>query len=208
MKHYKIPTNKNQTPFTVFFDMDGVLADFEAGIYQYMMNTIYYDPADRMGYHPRHIEIAKLVNTEIDRIRNENNGVFSIADIKDKFNSDLIKPALMPAIDDGFFYNLLPLCDGLNQLAYTKSICDEFPHISMAILSSAGKYDFESAVIQKTSWLEQYVEPIVGSIPYHFTKGSAAKGEYVQSPNDILLDDRQKCIDAWEKAGGIGVLWE
>lgn len=36
--------------------------------------------------------------------------------------------------------------------------------------------------------------------------GGVNKAKYIQTPDDILIDDTQRNIDAWTKQGGIGIL--
>lgn len=201
--HYEISITTNKSPFTVFFDMDGVLTDFYGGIYQFIMQKMIIPPLPIVSDG----ELVKLVVTEVNRIRSENKGVFIPWDIK-HFDPDLIKLILKCAIDyDGFFGGLLPLRDGMQQLVYTKTLCHRHSHINMAILSSAGRYKYDKCVQQKTQWLNCYIKPIVGDISYYFTHSSKNKAEYVSSTLDILLDDRQKSINPWNSAGGNGVLW-
>lgn len=202
---YTIPITDDKTPFTVFFDMDCVLADFYTTMYVMIMQKIYLN----MGDSCFDSALRQKVIDEVNRIKSENNGIFTVSDVKDKFDQSFIDQILEVSIDtDDYFYALLPLRDGMVQLAYTKEICDNNPHVSMAILSSSGTIKPQSVTAQKRLWLEHYVEPIVGcDMPYYFTNSSIEKANYVTTCKDTLLDDSPTSINAWINAGGTGVLW-
>ena len=68
------------------------------------------------------------------------------------------------------------------------------------ILTAAG--DISSAHEEKREWVKKHLgSDVVVNIVQH----TEEKGKYAEN-NYILIDDRQRSIDAWTKAGGIGIL--
>ena len=60
-----------------------------------------------------------------------------------------------------------------------------------------------TAADDKRAWVKFY---LVDHIPVHTIIGGVNKCQYVNGPNDILVDDLHRNIEAWNKAGGLGVL--
>ena len=86
-------------------------------------------------------------------------------------------------------------------LDYVKTLEDK---VSVQILSSSGGELFhDKVVVQKLHWLQTH------NIPYYanITNGSRKKALYATGgENRILVDDTDYVIDAYIKAGGIGIL--
>ena len=57
-------------------------------------------------------------------------------------------------------------------------------------------------VYDKKSWIKKYVSP---SVVVNCTFTGAQKSAYALK-NNVLIDDRPKNIEAWEAAGGIGII--
>ena len=57
----------------------------------------------------------------------------------------------------------------------------------------------------KVAWVRQYLDK---DIPVYTVTGGEKKAEYVQSKNDLLIDDLAKNVAAWENAGGTGILFK
>jgi len=73
------------------------------------------------------------------------------------------------------------------------------------ILSASGWINADEVRRAKLDWIAEHV----GEIEVKFVDKVEMKGEHVDSNIDvhILVDDRQKAIDAWEFAGGRGILF-
>lgn len=95
------------------------------------------------------------------------------------------------------FENLEPMSDFWSLIAHLN-----FFSIPKEILSStARKEHHEEISRQKQAWLERK------GINYkqNFVPGKHLKAQYA-TPDSILIDDTIEVIDAWNKAGGIGIL--
>ena len=95
------------------------------------------------------------------------------------------------------FANLPPMVDMYDLLAYIRHC--ETP---WEILTAAGAVNRELVVYDKNEWIKRYVDP---TIPVTCTFTGTQKAAYAFEGN-VLIDDREKNIKAWEDAGGIGIL--
>ena len=101
-------------------------------------------------------------------------------------------------IDDREFANLELMPDA--QLLF--SFLNSRSNIPKEILSSTAREDSHVAISeQKHEWLKKH------NINYkeNFVPGKSLKAQYA-TPTSILIDDTISVIDAWDKAGGIGIL--
>ena len=99
--------------------------------------------------------------------------------------------------DKGLFAALPPM-PGMELLVnYLKNT-----GIHWEILTASGAINRPVVVRDKTIWVNKHIhpKPIVTS-----TLRGADKAVYAR-PSHILIDDRKSNIDAWTKAGGIGIL--
>ena len=98
------------------------------------------------------------------------------------------------------FEVLPPHKGGVELLEYLGT---EFKDIPVEILSSSGGQHFHEEVAeQKRKWLCDHgitYNPII--VP-----GGSKKAEYAKSLWDILIDDTERNIDKFRKAGGTGIL--
>ena len=79
----------------------------------------------------------------------------------------------------------------------------EFKDIPVEILSSSGGQKYhEEVALQKRQWLRTH------GIEYNalVVPGGSKKAEYAKSPWDILIDDTERNIVRFCKAGGTGIL--
>lgn len=95
------------------------------------------------------------------------------------------------------FANLPPMVDMYDLLAYVRH-CD----VPWEILTAAGEVNRELVVFDKNEWIKRYVDP---TVPVTCTFTGTQKAAYAYE-GSVLIDDRQKNIDAWENAGGIGIV--
>ncbi len=99
--------------------------------------------------------------------------------------------------DKRLFRNLPPMVDYHELIGYVKHTA-----LPWEILTAAGTVNRETVVYDKNEWIKQYVDPfIVVTCTYSGTQ----KAAFARDGN-VLIDDRKENIDAWEDAGGIGVL--
>lgn len=95
-----------------------------------------------------------------------------------------------------FYKNLDWLPDGEILWDYLKTMKN------VEILSSLGgsNPDMEGAKKGKIAWLKKNKI----DIPQHFAEGAKFKQKWA-NPNAILIDDYERNIDQWRKAGGIAI---
>lgn len=67
------------------------------------------------------------------------------------------------------------------------------------ILSATGHVG--NAVEEKHAWVKQHL----GNVKVHLVRKSSDKAQFA-APNHVLIDDREKSIEPWVAAGGIGIL--
>ena len=73
-------------------------------------------------------------------------------------------------------------------------------------MSASGRINRDEVIQAKRDWLMLHV----GDINAMFVDKVEMKSERMDRSivNNILIDDRQIAIDAWNDAGGIGILFE
>jgi uncharacterized HAD superfamily protein len=97
---------------------------------------------------------------------------------------------------DGFA-KLEPMPDFWNLIAHLNF----FPIPKEILSSTARKEHYEEISRQKAAWLAR----MGVNYKQNFVPGKHLKAQYA-TPDSILIDDTIDVIDAWEKAGGIGIL--
>lgn len=160
----------------VYFDMDGVLVDFE-----------------NLLYAARNLK-SKISKEnfllELNLMKKEykyNSYIFDLIHIA--VNAELFKSA---PVHKGF-YKLLKLMETLS-----------FNRINYQILSSVtsdSTLNRDSLKSQKITWLSNLG---FSNIEANFSLGSSLKLSYV-SPTSILIDDKLETIQKWNQLGGIGI---
>lgn len=96
------------------------------------------------------------------------------------------------------FANLELMPDAINLINYLRKT-----GIPVEILSSTSSQRRDAQIRpQKMKWLhDHHIE-----FPAILVQGAHLKQQYA-TPDSILIDDTQKNIDEWKKAGGIGILY-
>jgi len=150
-------------PIKVFFDLDGVLADWEQAF---------------KSRAPVSLEQFSQMN---------------------KRDKDEVKKKLF---DYEFFYDMKLLPEGIQ--LYNSFVEAGVP---VAILSATGHINKDEVGRAKIHWVADLLGDKVRTI---LVDKVEQKGLYVDSNyrTCILVDDRQKAIDAWEAAGGRGLLFK
>ena len=96
------------------------------------------------------------------------------------------------------FFESLPKMSGADELI--KFITNNFENV--AFLTATGTTP-KDAPQQKKNWIETNYP----GIPAITVTNSAQKAIYA-NPRAILIDDREKSIGPWRKAGGVGILFK
>ena len=111
---------------------------------------------------------------------------------------ELIK---MDLFDYNFFYNMQPIQSGLDLL--NEKINQGF---DVCILSESGRVNHDEVIRAKKDWISLHI----GNINAMFVDKVEMKSQKMDQniAENILIDDRQIAIDAWNQAGGIGILFE
>lgn len=91
----------------------------------------------------------------------------------------------------------MPPCDGA--LDFWRSVRDLDP----IILTSCPRTNYAHVARQKRLWVREHLSGEILVLP---VLGGHNKPLFMHSPGDILIDDFAKNIEAWEKAGGFGIL--
>ena len=86
----------------------------------------------------------------------------------------------------------------LNWMSDGKQLWDYIKKYNPILLSAPSRED--SSKLGKRVWVKRELPGVKLILKY-----ASQKQEYA-SPTSILIDDRQKNIDQWEAAGGIGIL--
>ena len=107
---------------------------------------------------------------------------------------------------DHLFLNLEPMDNYKTLSNYLKSFYDTKVIDRFEILTSL-PYSTDKLTTSKQDkidWVRKYLD---SDIPVNTVVGGLKKAKYVKNKNDILIDDLSKNIEAWENAGGTGILF-
>jgi len=192
-------TNVLSDDITIYCDMDGVIADFNAGIINKMND--YLDFYAKGGQIP-----SNSLQKGLDRILKSFGINYRISQGEDIDSIKLLKRLKYSVIvqDPGdFFYNLPPLIDGVNGLwPFIMSLNIPVKVLSAPIRSTKGM----SAEQGKIMWVQENLSPQPIDI---IIVDAIQKQNYATTlsgkPN-ILIDDKEETIEQWNAAGGIGIL--
>lgn len=102
------------------------------------------------------------------------------------------------------FLNLEPMTNYLTLFTVLKTL-ENNGIIHLEILTSL-PYSTKKLVTSKQdkiAWVRKYLDK---NIKINTVVGGAKKTKFVKYPTDILIDDLERNITAWENAGGIGIL--
>jgi hypothetical protein len=102
------------------------------------------------------------------------------------------------------FLNLEPMPNYLTLFNFLKQL-ESNGTIHLEILTSL-PYSTKKLVTSKqdkTAWVREYLDK---DIVVNTVVGGAKKAKFVKHPTDILIDDLERNIIAWQTAGGIGIL--
>ena len=112
-----------------------------------------------------------------------------------------------------FFYTLDTFHDGFRNISgllveRVKNLAWQ-NEIEWGICSSPLRGDHNNSAYWKRRWLEDFgfMPPLIENCVFTSNKHKYAWNEVTHRPN-ILVDDKPENIDAWNKAGGIGIRYQ
>lgn len=106
-----------------------------------------------------------------------------------------------PEFVEQFFANLEPLPNFISLYKWLKD--NKIPY---TILSAPLRGNNEASARGKVEWLEKY-HPGYARYGQPIFRGDKERMATKGGTNNILVDDHKKNIEAWDSAGGIGILY-
>lgn len=121
------------------------------------------------------------------------------------------KPAFFRALPEFSMnagFQSLPKMSNADNLVKMLKTQEDQGRISLSILTSAGQFynPTSEVIIQKKRWLDKNF-PVLKDVPFTATTCGADKAKFAH-PFMMLIDDYDKNIKAFNKAGGIGYLYK
>jgi 5'(3')-deoxyribonucleotidase len=196
-------SENKESGIQVWFDMDGVLADFDKSIdndeelisyREDLDNLIDAEFPDYQGLDNDALK-AKLKNDLAENPEDE--GLKKLKKTHKIYNKRVFKLAGAP----GFFENLELMPMAVEMLKKANEITGKKPNILTAPMGNENN-PRNPSVLEKRDWVSKYFNNLVNQVEITTDKGRVARG-----PHDILIDDRQKYIDKFTNAGGSGILF-
>ena len=104
---------------------------------------------------------------------------------------------------DGDYFNRLEKTSFADRLI--SFVFDVFPDVEKKILTALPRDYNNEFKTQKIRWVQRYYGDLFSIEQILLSPSGEGKAQFAQ-PGDILIDDMQKNIDAWNAVGGNGVL--
>lgn len=95
------------------------------------------------------------------------------------------------------FFRDLPVCDG------AIAFFDRVSYAQPIILTACPTTNYQQVARQKRAWVREHLSPNCTVLP---VMGGRNKPLFMHEPGDILIDDFERNIRAWEEEGGVGIL--
>ncbi len=95
------------------------------------------------------------------------------------------------------YFRDMPVCRG------AKEFFDSVAWADPIILTACPRTNYPEVAKQKREWVREHLSTTCLILP---VMGGRNKPLFMRGPGDILIDDFQKNIDAWEQSGGQGIL--
>ncbi len=188
----------------VWFDLDGVLADFEDSITNnkelQILKADYDELVDAEFPNYKNLsndEIKAKFKSDLEQ-NPENDDVRRLKKVFNKYNKQIFRTAGK----DGFFINLKLMPMAIEMVKKAHEITGVKPNILTAPIGNENDPN-NPVVIEKREWVSKHFGDLVNQMEVTVDKGRVAK-----SLNDILIDDRQKYIDKFTSKGGSGILFK
>ncbi len=179
--------------YTIYFDMDGVLADFESGV-----DVDAKAAAARDTYRKILDKFPEFKTLPDDDLKKRLAGPQSDPGLKalKKAWNDYRQLKYIVAGKPGFFLNLAPLPGAKEMLIAAAEMTGQRPSILTAPMDSLG----ERCEQEKGAWMQKNFPGLFAE--FHCTQEKAN----FAGPGKILIDDRTKYTVPFEQKGGIAIL--
>jgi 5'(3')-deoxyribonucleotidase len=185
----------------IYFDLDGVLADMEAGL---MKNPEIVDLRKIVDdlIQTKFTDYKDLVDDDIKskfKSELESNPNSEVKELKKAFNKYTSK-VFSIASKPGFYFNL-PLMPGAVEMV--QSANEMTGKLSNVLSSPVGDESDENnpSVKEKRDWVDKHFPSMFNEVIITSDKGRVVKGK-----SDILIDDRPKYVEKFTSAGGTAIL--
>jgi 5'-nucleotidase len=111
---------------------------------------------------------------------------------------DLLDDDMWGKINDHPSYFLsMPIFEG------AKEFFDSIAHLDPIVLTACPRSNYPHVARQKRAWVRNHLSTEIMILP---VMGGINKPLFMHAPGDILIDDWQKNITAWNDEGGSGIL--
>lgn len=176
----------------VMFDMDGVLADFDAGVDQDSRAV-----AARDVYRKMLDQFPEMKHLTDDEVKKRLAGTMVDSGMKalKKAWNNYRQLKFMMTGKQGFFLNLPPLPGAKEMLHRAAALTGHMPGILTAPVDNP-----ERCAEEKLAWMNKHFPGMFSS--FHCTQD---KHKFAH-PNRILIDDRTKYTIPFESNGGVAIL--
>lgn len=178
---------------TVYFDMDGVLADFDKKAHSY--EHVEKARQELRAFMAQRPDIAKLHNDDLKELLRGRQEDPYLAKLKKLYNkhSDSIYSV---ADKSGYFISLEPMPGALAMIHAAAELTGKKPHVLTAPMQRNPSCEEE-----KREWIDKHIGSAIDQ--FHCTK---EKQNFANSEWDILIDDRPKYINKFRGAGGTAIM--
>lgn len=95
------------------------------------------------------------------------------------------------------YFRDMPVCPG------AKQFFGEIEHLSPIVLTACPKSNYAHVARQKRAWVREHLSDAITILP---VMGGRNKPLFMHAPGDILIDDFERNIKAWEEEGGVAIL--
>lgn len=178
---------------TVYFDMDGVLADFDKKAHSF--EHVAKAKKALEAFKSQKPEIAKLHNDELKELlrgRQEDPWLAKLKKLYNKHSDSIYSVADKP----GYFISLEPLPGAIGMIQAATQLLGKKPHVLTAPMQRNPNCEEE-----KRAWIDSHVGDLIDE--FHCTK---EKQNFANSEWDILIDDRPKYVNKFRAAGGTAIM--
>ena len=194
-----IPVPNNKGLPIVWFDMDGVVANFEGGLDR---NPELVSARDELhslidSYHPTYRGLTDdqiKARLKIDAVEGASADVMTLKRVFRRYNNLVYATASRP----GFFEGLDVLPGAAEMMLEAAIISGRKPCVVSAPIGDESDPS-NRCITEKRRWLERHLKGL-----YERAEFTVEKGRVVTNPGDVLIDDRpkycQKFLDAGARA--------